>query len=106
VRGQKAEHFLASYGCAEPIRPRRSEDIQTDLVLANSPISRQATGVVMARGEPLGQRQPISERSMARLGAHEGALRVEVQRLGTESIGRLSSPAQQLLCGRDQMIKQ
>ena len=43
---------------------------------------------------------------MARLGAHEGAFRPEDQRLGTESIGRVSSSAQQLLRGRDQMIKQ
>jgi hypothetical protein len=28
VRGPKAEHFLASYSCAELIRPRRYEDMQ------------------------------------------------------------------------------
>jgi hypothetical protein len=34
-------------------------------VLANSPLSRQATGVVMARGEPQVQRPANSEWSMA-----------------------------------------
>jgi hypothetical protein len=50
----------------------------TDLALANSPISRLATGVVMALGEPQEEAPAHSEWSMARSVAHEGALHFRI----------------------------